>query len=204
MKKRAFTSLELLIALGVVGVLAAILWPIFVRHRDSNLASSCGSNLNTIGMAFVQYAQDYDEHFPRVTSAKAPPFGWADALLPYVKSAQIFQCPKEGDLNSGTDATKSGYTDFWMNSNASGMALKYFKAPAETVLCGDGNDGVDITDARYHRNSLPQTWRNDQNSPPFRHLGYANYLFADGHYYGLEVEKISQAAKPAFSNFSIH
>jgi prepilin-type processing-associated H-X9-DG protein len=49
------------------------------------------------------------------------------------------------------------------------------------VLCGEGNDGTDGTDARYNRNVIPQVWLDTENSPARRHLDTANYLFADGH-----------------------
>jgi hypothetical protein len=45
-------------------VLAAILFPVFARVRESARRASCQSNLKQIGLAISQYAQDYDEHCP--------------------------------------------------------------------------------------------------------------------------------------------
>jgi prepilin-type processing-associated H-X9-DG protein len=37
---------------------------------------------------------------------------------------------------------------------------------------------------------LPQHWQSNENSPLYRHLGYANYLFVDGHAKSLDHERI--------------
>ena len=132
--KRAFTLVEMLVVLGIFVILAALLFPMFARVREvPRRKVSCQSNLKQIGLGFAQYFQDYDDRFPpergvNVVSSLMPfpkPFGWADAIYPYLKSTQIFQCPSEKTAPQN-DAAKAGFTDYWVNARFSGAQEKMF------------------------------------------------------------------------------
>ncbi|MEO6906466.1 MAG: type II secretion system protein [Abditibacteriaceae bacterium] len=74
--KYAFTLIELLVVLGIIAVLAAILFPVFARARESARRASCQSNLKQLGLAVLQYTQDYDERYPfNVSYAPYPCLG---------------------------------------------------------------------------------------------------------------------------------
>ena len=95
-------------------------------------------------------------------------------------STRPYHCPSNGCNDSeNANAVQTGFTDYWMNTNVSGVRMTKIKALNTTLLAGDGNDGVDLTDARYSRNSLPQDWLHTADSPARRHLGSAFYLLAD-------------------------
>jgi len=71
-------------------------------------------------------------------------------------------------------------------------------------MLGDGNDGTELTDARYSLNALPQAWRNTEGSPARRHFDTANYAFADGHVKALRPEAISNlSTRQSKSTFSV-
>ena len=106
--KRAFTLVELLVVVAIIGILAAILFPVFARARENARRASCQSNLKQIGLGLIQYSQDYDEVLiadwygsditvgPGDTRPPSDPkvsYKWEDAAFPYVKSEQIFNCP---------------------------------------------------------------------------------------------------------------
>src|SRR5947209_723193 len=63
-RKAAFTLSELLVVIGVIAVLAAILFPVFAQARDKARQAACLSNLRQIGSALQMYLQDYDERLP--------------------------------------------------------------------------------------------------------------------------------------------
>ena len=59
-KTGAFTLVELLTVIGIIAVLAAILFPVFATVRGKARQTACVSNLRQIGMAVQMYAQDFD------------------------------------------------------------------------------------------------------------------------------------------------
>jgi prepilin-type N-terminal cleavage/methylation domain-containing protein/prepilin-type processing-associated H-X9-DG protein len=203
MKRRGFTVLELIIVLMVIGILAAIIFPMLAKPRNPGRRSSCQSNLKQVAIGVKQYIQDNDDLYPAAVMSRrlnvvGNPKGWADAIQPYVKSIQIYQCPNEATTqppadtnNDGILADENGYTDYWYNRNLSGASEKKLTFIANTILAGDGNDGIDVTDARYSKFGLPADWLTDKSKPSFRHLDCANYAFADGHVKCLKPEKIT-------------
>jgi prepilin-type N-terminal cleavage/methylation domain-containing protein len=59
-----FTLIELLVVIAIIAILAAILFPVFARARESARRATCFSNLKQLGIGFHMYAQDYDETYP--------------------------------------------------------------------------------------------------------------------------------------------
>jgi prepilin-type processing-associated H-X9-DG protein len=178
--RRGFTLLQILIVLTSSVVLAAIAFPFFGRARETHCGPSCQSQLKQIMLGTFQYAQDYDEKFP-VLGGSPDAMGWVDALQPYLKSTQIFRCPQEKTAQQTLDPSQPQYTDFWLNARVAGLDVKQFADPARTISLGDGNDGQDLSNARYHLFWIPEDWRTHSDSPLYRHLAGANYAFADGH-----------------------
>lgn len=182
MKHCAFTLFEAIVVVVIIGILAALLFPIFAGSRPypSDRKASCISNLKQIGLGMLQYTQDYDDKYPPVANARAG--YWAGSLQPYVRSWWIFQCPTE---SSGV-APKT--TDYFYNARLSSLENGKIAAPSLTILSGDGKgDQLPL----YHFSQLPDAWRTDQNSPAYRHLEGANYAFADGHVKWFKPEKIT-------------
>ena len=184
MKHRAFTLVEMIV---VVLILAALLFPVFATNcYPSSPRSHCLSNLKQIGLGFLMYAQDYDDHFPTVAASG----GWSNAAQPYIKTWQVFHCP-------ATNSTRDGQTtDYYMNARLSNVNTLKIENGALSILLGDGT-ASQAPD--YSLMRLPDAWRQQETSPAHRHLETANYLFADGHVKSLKPEKIT-LDKPGENN----
>jgi prepilin-type N-terminal cleavage/methylation domain-containing protein/prepilin-type processing-associated H-X9-DG protein len=100
--RSGFTLIEILVVLAVIGILAAILFPVFARARENARRASCQSNLKQIGLGIAQYVQDNDERYPRPDYYNGTRYIlWGEYLFPYLKSEQILQCPSS-PLRNGT------------------------------------------------------------------------------------------------------
>lgn len=62
--RRAFTLIELLVVIAIIAILAAILFPVFAAAREKARQTACASNMKQLGLAWIQYIQDYDELNP--------------------------------------------------------------------------------------------------------------------------------------------
>jgi general secretion pathway protein G len=110
MRRSGFTLIELLVVIGILAVLAAILFPVFARARASARQTQCISNLKQLGQALEMYSSDYDELFPwaRDAADMHAPEIWSgfpewqallptmprvvDVLQPYTKNREVFHC----------------------------------------------------------------------------------------------------------------
>lgn len=93
---KGFTLIELLVVIAIIAVLAAILFPVFAQAREKARQAACLSNIKQIGLASMQYSQDYDEMaMPaemRTDGTTATAISWAQIMQPYSKSIQIQRC----------------------------------------------------------------------------------------------------------------
>jgi len=63
-RKNGFTLIELLVVIAIIAILAAILFPVFARAKESGNQSKCVNNLKQIGSGILLYADDYSGWFP--------------------------------------------------------------------------------------------------------------------------------------------
>lgn len=131
--RAGFTLIELLVVIAIIAILAAILFPVFAQARAKARATSCLSNVKQLVLGMNMYAQDYDETYPQwrwdqnyVGGTGEPGMGagsinngvslWWNAILPYVKNVQIFNCP---DSNYSVKSKNDGHWGWFSTSSNS-------------------------------------------------------------------------------------
>lgn len=71
-RAKALTLVELLVVIGIVTVLIALFLPVLTAVRARANAVVCASHLRTLGMAFHDYAIDFDGRLPPAGLRKQP------------------------------------------------------------------------------------------------------------------------------------
>jgi prepilin-type N-terminal cleavage/methylation domain-containing protein/prepilin-type processing-associated H-X9-DG protein len=90
---RGFTLIELLIALGVFGILVALLLPAVIKARAAADRISCANNVRQLSLALHLY-HDSQGHLPAATRTSvgdSMPFAtWRVRLLPYLEQESLW------------------------------------------------------------------------------------------------------------------
>jgi prepilin-type N-terminal cleavage/methylation domain-containing protein/prepilin-type processing-associated H-X9-DG protein len=95
-KRNAFTLVELLVTISIIGVLVGLLLPAVQSARESSRRTSCTNNLKQLGLAFHQYEVNHRVLPPGTTYSKpdgdpegVANFGWGAMLLPQLQQHAI-------------------------------------------------------------------------------------------------------------------
>jgi prepilin-type N-terminal cleavage/methylation domain len=100
---RAFTLVELLTVIAIIGVLTSIVITAVGRVRASAKEAKCISNLRQLGTAAFLFSADYRDYMPDIN-------WWASELLPYVGGKahdDVFWCPSATPEENPLDASRS-------------------------------------------------------------------------------------------------
>jgi prepilin-type N-terminal cleavage/methylation domain-containing protein/prepilin-type processing-associated H-X9-DG protein len=120
---RGFTLIELLVVITIIAILAAILFPVFASVRAKARQATCASNLKQIGLASLQYEQDYDEmtvpysyysnvalpnynyqfwYCQLIVNNGTAAYDFSKGLLqPYLRNPQVQDCPEAAGIPNG-------------------------------------------------------------------------------------------------------
>lgn len=185
-----FTLIELLIVISIIALLAAILFPAFAHARENARRASCQSNLKQIGIAILQYAQDYDERLVPCIDVVANQNPWPRTLQPYLKSEQIFRCPSGPALDPADDlffpayglnvATNSVDSGFYI-----GVSLASINFPSELLLLVENRAGNFASKPGFYNawydGLAPGFVQSNYGPPNVIHFEGSNVLFVGGH-----------------------
>lgn len=145
MRRFAFTLIELLVVVAIIAILAALLFPVFARAKESAKKTTCVSNIGQIGKAILLYTSENDDVYPRgddcIQGGSLNPalnrpgavsgngcsgpfpyrinhYKWPAWLIPYAPSTQVFMCPSRE-----IDPTAWGTNGEIMNGYALNLAF---------------------------------------------------------------------------------
>jgi len=148
----AFTLVELLVVISIIGLLAGLAVPAINGGLKSAKAGACLSNLHQIGVATIAYAADNSFKLPDA-GASSPE--WAKTLASFVSTGtkskkSIFVCPgceKAVQEATGSDvAVTYGMHGGLMPKGKTASNITSVTRPTEVILAGDvcqnpGNKG---------------------------------------------------------------
>jgi prepilin-type N-terminal cleavage/methylation domain-containing protein len=91
-RRVAFTLVELLIVIAIIGMLVALLLPAVQQAREAARRTSCQNNLKQLGLALHLYSDSHKTFPPGCTLALGVPshsFSVHARILPYVEEASL-------------------------------------------------------------------------------------------------------------------
>ena len=95
-KRKNFTIVELLVVIGIIGLLVAMLFPVLQKVKMNAKKSSCLNNLHQIGIAVNSYVNEYNGHLPiclRTPGSLNDPFSVVNIIK--IDSREIYKCPAD-------------------------------------------------------------------------------------------------------------
>lgn len=94
--RRAFSLVELLVVVGIIGLLLAILLPTLSRARGQAAAVKCASNLRQVYVAMNLYADTANGRLPSVQFVGENPV-WSKCVTPFLaqseRAFEMTNCP---------------------------------------------------------------------------------------------------------------
>jgi len=156
MDKKAFTLIELLVVIAIIGILAAILMPVFGKARESARRAMCANNLRQHGIAWYLYLDDHNDCFPKYDNVNPPSDiqcfaetfgGKAGSYLTYPAdtrplsrylnvtdtSAEIFHCPDDTRKVSFFNSYGNSYYCNWTILVYGIPYAQYAQRPLSTI-----------------------------------------------------------------------
>jgi prepilin-type processing-associated H-X9-DG protein/prepilin-type N-terminal cleavage/methylation domain-containing protein len=140
----AFTLVELLVVISIIGLLAGLAVPAINGGLKSAKAGACLSNLHQIGVATLAYTADNSFKLPDAGSGTSDM--WATKLATFISTGtkskkSIFVCP--GALKTVSEATGGniaityGMHGGLMPKGGSGSNITCVVRQSEVILCAD-------------------------------------------------------------------
>lgn len=133
----------------IIPILAAILFPVFARARESARKVSCQSNLKELALAVNMYCGDWDNTLPssviisnsktwneadfvQFGSGDSQNISWANVLSSYTKNPGIVRCPSDKQ-SAGTSSYfwKAAFDRAWFGGFKKEASYNF---PADQVV----------------------------------------------------------------------
>ncbi|MGD0650820.1 MAG: type II secretion system protein [Verrucomicrobiia bacterium] len=209
----AFTLIEMLTVVAIIGILAGLLLPALNSAREKGRRIACASDLHQIGIALLSFAGDHQNHIPSVANnANDPPTNnWYNALIDggYI-TPKVFQCPDDRRV-AAPGATPRSYAIVIANSNPD---TEFWIAGSRLTCPWLTNSSVAVVGEYYQVEGVNPIIESDGGNyirspsasirPSSKHVSgnpvAGNYLFLDGHVEWVERPDFEPKRSEMFPN----
>ena len=208
--RSAYSLVELLMVVTVIGVLASLVLPTLAKSRKTARRVQCLSNLRQLGLAAQMYWDDHEGWSFRYRTNATPEgdlywFGWISrgaegtrtvdhrqgVLFPYLTGRGVELCPSlryespTFKLKATGAAYGYGYNlELSPKPGRSVLSIRSLPRPSSTVLFADAAQVNDFQAPASTENPLLEEFYYVSPQEPtahFRHEGKANVVYVDGH-----------------------
>jgi prepilin-type N-terminal cleavage/methylation domain-containing protein/prepilin-type processing-associated H-X9-DG protein len=194
LKRSGFTLVELLVVIGIIALLAGLLFPALSKAKDRAGMATCLSNLRQIYLGLEMYANDFEESYPiaqgygfwDLTETNFTKIGWMQQLYPYTKDVKIYRCPRQPKNLDNNFSYFLGSYAAWdgVSPTSDNLFRKDIRYPSQYILAGDNTYKFatmkDCDKDNYEQDCL-FTWKNSRGNVNGYHASKLNVLFGDGH-----------------------
>jgi prepilin-type N-terminal cleavage/methylation domain-containing protein/prepilin-type processing-associated H-X9-DG protein len=169
--RRAFTLIEVLVVIAIIGTLVALLLPAVQSSREASRRLQCTNNLKQVGLALLNYESSH-KHFPAGYVSQfdssgtdtGPGWGWASMILPQMEETPIhnvihFDLAIEHPMNGVRVAVIPSYLcptenlrQVWQAKRPDGTPICEVAESNYVAMFGTTEPGVD-GDGMFYRNS---------------------------------------------------
>jgi prepilin-type N-terminal cleavage/methylation domain-containing protein/prepilin-type processing-associated H-X9-DG protein len=180
----AFTLIELIVVIAIIGVLTAMLLPVLAKGKLSAQRAACESNLRQLGIAAELYWDDghgkcFSYILAPTNSGQILWFGWLGAgaegqrpfdlsrgaLYPYLNGSDVRLCPAFGrevpriKLKAADVVFSYGYNTFLSPPvGRPPVNISRVKQPSQTALFADAAQINDFQKPASHGNPMIEEW----------------------------------------------
>jgi len=118
--KRAFTLIELVVVIAIIGALSTLIFPVYQHVVQSSRSAGCLSNLRQLGMALNLYLGEHNMVMPTLAAgrqSKSDDLAVIDNTLDaYASEPAVFACP--ADTHIAADTGTSYYWNVALNGQS--------------------------------------------------------------------------------------
>ena len=133
--RRGITLIEIVVVMAILMILAALLYPVFARAKESGKQGNCLAQLGQVATSMQLYRDDHDDlGYRRLNEDNTYPWNWFIDLEPYLKDGRLLWCVEPG--NWGESLTDYSFYH-WPNFRTGDNSPLYFRswdAPAGRVV----------------------------------------------------------------------
>lgn len=153
MRRKGFSLIELLVVIGIIAILAAILFPMLTESRNQAYRTKCMSNMRQIATAMIAYADQNNGNTP---------FAWnqtnwgiwdvdtfRERIKPYLsKTKGVFLCPVKTKAPNANQKTGHYGINVYLTMNETTNTYVGFcnltadiAIPSKTIFVSENFDG---------------------------------------------------------------